>query len=111
MIGQSQAGKTTAANNILGEEIFESGIKTRGCAAARRKVNGTGVIIADTPGFFSKIQSNDSVMSELKDPVNNLSAEYRVFVLVMRMDRQELSDEEKKIITIIQNQFKDKIAQ
>ena len=109
MIGQSAAGKTTAANSIFGEEILVSGIKTRGCLAARRKVNDNDVIIADIPGFFSKLQSNDSLINELKDPVSNLSAEKRVFVLVMRMD-QELADEEKEIISIIQNQFHDKIA-
>ena len=110
MIGKSEGGKTTAANNILGEEILYSGINTRGCLAARRKVNDNDVIIADTPGFFNKLQSNDSLIKELKDPVSNMSAEKRVFVLVMRMDRQELADEEKEIISILQNQFHDKIA-
>ena len=110
MIGQSWAGKTKAANNILGEEIFDSGTETRGCLAARRKVNGKDVMIADTPGFFGKTRSNDSLISDLKDSVSNLSAKSRVFVLVMRMDRHELTVEEKEIITIIQDQFHDKIA-
>ena len=110
MIGQSQAGKTKAANNILGEDIFVSGIKTPDIVAARRKVNGIDVMIADTPGFFNTLKSNDSSISELKNSVNNLSAESRVFVLVMRMDCQVLTDKEKEIITIMQNQFCDEIA-
>ncbi|XP_072043037.1 GTPase IMAP family member 8-like [Amphiura filiformis] len=110
MIGQSWAGKSKTANNILGEEIFESGQETRGCIAARRHVNGNDITVVDTPGFFSKTQSNETIIDELKDPVNNLSAQSRVFVLVMRMDRVELTDKEKKLITIIQDQFHDKIA-
>ena len=112
MIGQSQAGKTKTANNILGEEIFKSNVKTSGCIAARRDVNGYDVMIADTPGFFIKIgRSNESLIKDLKDPESNLSAKSRVFVLVMRMDREELTDEEKEVITIIQDQFDDKIAE
>ena len=100
-----------AANNILGEEVFMSGSETLGCTTARRTVNGKGVMVVDTPGLYSRVMDNDAILAELKDPAIALTAPSRVFALVMRMDRQELSDEEKNLITILQDQFQDKIAE
>ena len=121
MIGQSKAGKTKAANSILGGDIFDFSKETSGCVSAKRKVNdGRSVIVTDTTGFFNKPrESRDSLINDLKDTVHNLSAKSRIFVLVIRMDRQKFTDDgdhfklenaEKEIIDVIEKQFQDKIA-
>ena len=112
MVGQSQGGKSMAANSILGEEVFMSGSETLGCTVARRTIDGQGVLVVDTPGLFSKVKEDGAVLRELKDPSNALMRPSTTFVVTMRMDLKRLSDEGKKMLTILQDPnepFHDKI--
>ena len=112
MVGQSQGGKSMAANSIIGEEVFMSGSETLGCTVARRTIDGKGVLVVDTPGLFSKVKEDGAVLRELKDPSNALMKPSTTFVVTMRMDRKHLSDEEEKMLNTLQDPkepFHDKI--
>ena len=101
-----------AANSIIGEEVFMSGGETLGCSVARRTIDGQGVLVVDTPDLFRKIKEDESVLRELKDPSNTLMKPSTTFVVTMRMDRKQLSDEEEKMLNILQDPnepFHDKI--
>lgn len=87
LLGRRNAGKTSAANTILGRTEFEAGVTTSQAVKKHGWVDGTRVVVVDTPGWSMLGLANaEQVRQELLRSEMLTSVGFRAFLLVIPVD-------------------------
>ncbi|XP_070684625.1 GTPase IMAP family member 8 isoform X2 [Pempheris klunzingeri] len=92
LLGRSGAGKSTAGNDILGREVFESRpdsftATTRECEKKKALVEGRRVAVVDTPDWFNSEQTPDEVRAQISSCVAMSSPGPHAFLLCVPLDQ------------------------
>ncbi|KAM8749936.1 uncharacterized protein AB9X84_014568 [Acanthopagrus schlegelii] len=106
LCGRRGAGKTSAAEAILGQTEFPSDSNSSECVQSQREVCGRQVSLVELPAMFGKPQ--EEVMKESLRCVSLCDPEgVHAFILVLPVG--PLTDEDKRELEIIQNTFSSRV--
>uniref|UniRef100_A0A9J8CX79 GTPase IMAP family member 8 n=2 Tax=Cyprinus carpio TaxID=7962 RepID=A0A9J8CX79_CYPCA len=103
LLGKTGSGKSATGNTILGESVFGENV-TSICMSKKAAVAQRIITAVDTPGLFNTSVSEDDLMNEIGNGARMSDPGPHVILLVIRLD-MKLTEEERKIVTWIQNKF------
>ncbi|XP_041821659.1 uncharacterized protein LOC121626968 [Chelmon rostratus] len=110
VLGKTGAGKSSFANTIFGETVFEvnhtpeSG--TSRCKAETRSVNGRGIMWIDTPGFFDTGRSEEKMKTEIVRCITECAPGPHVFLIVLKVEK--FTEQEQDVIKTLHQYFSEK---
>ncbi|XP_038588727.1 GTPase IMAP family member 7-like [Micropterus salmoides] len=107
ILGKTGVGKSSLANTIFGEELFEiddsldSG--TRKCQAETRSVKGRSITLIDTPGFFDTDRSEEEMKSEIVSCIVKSAPGPHAFLILLKLEK--VTEHEQAVINKIIKYF------
>uniref|UniRef100_A0AAQ4PEI4 AIG1-type G domain-containing protein n=1 Tax=Gasterosteus aculeatus aculeatus TaxID=481459 RepID=A0AAQ4PEI4_GASAC len=89
MLGKTGVGKSSVANTILGEDVFQIGLsgisETRECRSETRCVDGRDVTLIDTPGLFDTGRSEEELKAAIVKCITECSPGPHAFLIVFNV--------------------------
>ncbi|XP_045897657.1 GTPase IMAP family member 7-like, partial [Micropterus dolomieu] len=113
ILGKTGVGKSSLANTIFGEELFEiddsldSG--TRKCQVETRSVNGRSITLIDTPGFFDTDRSEEELKSEIVSCIIKCAPGPHAFLILLKVEK--VTEHEQAVINKISQCFSEEAFQ
>ncbi|XP_049923757.1 GTPase IMAP family member 7-like [Epinephelus moara] len=107
ILGKTGVGKSSLANTIFGEKLFNvdhslnSG--TRECRAETRSVNGRRITVIDTPGFFDTNRPEEELKREIVRCITECAPGPHAFLIVLGVERY--TEHEQAVINKIHQYF------
>ncbi|KAJ8245250.1 hypothetical protein COCON_G00235420, partial [Conger conger] len=106
MIGKTGAGKSSAANIILGDNVFfeddSAEAVTTFSKGQSAEFEGKSIYVVDTPGLFSA-NMDEKVKDQIKKSIKLSDPGPNVFLLVVRLGR--FTQEDKSVMQWFQKHF------
>ncbi|RVE62152.1 hypothetical protein OJAV_G00154330 [Oryzias javanicus] len=91
VLGKTGAGKSSLANNIIGEKRFEvnhsADSGTSECKAESKSLNQRSITFVDTPGFFDTSRSEEDMKREIVKCITECAPGPHVFLIVLKVDK------------------------
>ncbi|XP_017293341.1 GTPase IMAP family member 7-like [Kryptolebias marmoratus] len=107
LLGKTGAGKSSLANTIFGEKMFNVcpgfGSGTSVCEAKTKLVRGRKIKLIDTPGFFDTNRSEEELKPEIAKCITECSPGPHAFLIVFKVER--FTTQEEDIIHKITQSF------
>ncbi|XP_072232288.1 GTPase IMAP family member 7-like [Leuresthes tenuis] len=107
LLGKTGAGKSSFAEAIFGEEVFEmddsANSGTSECQSATREVNGRNITVIDTPGFFDNIRNEEDLKAEIAKCITECSPGPHAFLILLKVEK--FTKHEKEIVSEIKETF------
>ncbi|XP_030286094.1 GTPase IMAP family member 7-like [Sparus aurata] len=107
VLGKTGAGKSSLANTIFGEAVFETDdspeIGTIRCQAETRSVNGRIITWIDTPGFFDTREDEEKMKLEIMRCIAECAPGPHAFLIVLKVEK--FTVHEQAVIEKMQKYF------
>ncbi|KAM9335544.1 uncharacterized protein ABDE67_020534 [Symphorus nematophorus] len=107
IMGKTGAGKSSLANTIFGEKLFNIGrtasSETRQCKAETKSVSGRSITLIDTPGFFDTDRSEEELKSEVVRCITECAPGPHAFFIVLKVEK--FTEHEQAVINKIHEYF------
>ncbi|XP_075948311.1 GTPase IMAP family member 7-like [Anarhichas minor] len=111
ILGQTGTGKSSAANTIVGEELFKIGqtanSETNKCQAETKSVNGRNITLIDTPSFFDTNRPEEELKSEIVKCITEFTPGPHAFLIVFKVER--FTEQVQAVITKINQYFSEEV--
>ncbi|KAM9335561.1 uncharacterized protein ABDE67_020554 [Symphorus nematophorus] len=109
IVGKSGIGKSSLANTIFGEKLFQISHTfcpgTDKCQAKNKFVNGRSISLIDTPGFFDPDRSEEELRAEIVRFIIECAPGPHAFLIVLKMER--FTEQEQAVINRVCQYFSD----
>uniref|UniRef100_UPI0037E7F8EC GTPase IMAP family member 7-like n=1 Tax=Semicossyphus pulcher TaxID=241346 RepID=UPI0037E7F8EC len=103
LLGKTGVGKSSLANTIFGEAIFQinqlNGLKGHGSQAQTKSTNGRSITLIDTPGFFDAERSEEEMKPEMVRCTTECAPGPHAFLIVLKVEK--FTEQERAVITKI----------
>ncbi|XP_072232290.1 GTPase IMAP family member 7-like, partial [Leuresthes tenuis] len=107
LLGKTGAGKSSFAEAIFGEKVFEinhtAKSETSECQSATREVIGRNITVIDTPGFFDNHKNEEDLKAEIAKCITECSSGPHAFLIFLKVEK--FTEHEKQIISKIKETF------
>ncbi|KAI2645479.1 GTPase IMAP family member 8 [Labeo rohita] len=96
------AGKSSTANAILSQDVFEES-GTRASEIQRGRVEDRNISIIDTPGFFNTQLTDEELQEQMMKSLSLTHPGPHIFLLVIKLETFE--EDERNVVEQIQENF------
>ncbi|XP_022625642.1 GTPase IMAP family member 7-like [Seriola dumerili] len=111
IVGKSGAGKSSLANTIFGDQVFQTDNSpksgTTKCKAVTKSVNGRRITLIDTPGLFDTNKSEEELKPEIVRCITECAPGPHAFLIVFKVDR--FTEQEQDVINRISQYFSEAV--
>ncbi|XP_028450201.1 immune-associated nucleotide-binding protein 5-like [Perca flavescens] len=109
LLGKTQAGKSSLANTIFGDDVFKinhtSIYGTSECQAGSKSVHGRRLTVVDTPGFFDTDRPEQQLKSEIVRCITEYAPGPHAFFIVLKVEK--FTENKQAVFTKICQYFSD----
>ncbi|CAJ1086074.1 GTPase IMAP family member 7-like [Xyrichtys novacula] len=107
LLGKTGVGKSSLANTIFGETIFQinhlSGSKNHSTQAETKSIHGRSLTLIDAPSFFDAGSSKEVMKPEIVRCTTECAPGPHVFLIVLKVEK--FTEQERAVITNILDFF------